>query len=158
HPDRQIRIWRKIDTCECLAGFPLTVRGMKTPVGTIESLVSPYGLVSHVARLSIADGEPRFPGVTASVGALGAVLDMQAGFGPPCVGMGNIDGAGGDLDRERAAFLAVAESLERYSSCAWRPERTIWATADELGDEAIDLAAWPACSDKELADPACHLV
>lgn len=131
---------------------------MNSPAGMIESLVSPYGLVSHVARLSIADGEPRFPVVTASVGSLDAVLDMQAGFGPHDVGMGNIDGAGGDLDPERAAFLAVAETLERYSSCAWRPERTIWATADELGDEAIDLAAWPSCSDQELADPACALV
>jgi ribosomal protein S12 methylthiotransferase accessory factor len=69
--------------------------------------------------------------------------------------MGNIDGAGGDLDPERAAFLAVAESLERYSSCAWRPERMIWASATELG---ADLACWPSCSAAELEDPACTLV
>jgi ribosomal protein S12 methylthiotransferase accessory factor len=123
----------------------------------MESLVSPYGLVGQVARLAVSDGELRFPVVTASVGDLGEVLDAQVGFAHDA-GMGNIDGAGGDIDPQRAAFLAIAESLERYSSCAWRPDRMIWATARELGDDAVDLAQWPACSERELADPACTLL
>jgi len=131
---------------------------MAAATGTLENLVSAYGLVAQVSRLSIADGEPRLPIVTASVGRLDPVLDMQVSQEAHDVGMGNLDGAGGDVDAERAAFLAVAESLERYSSCAWRPERMIWASADELGDAAIDLGAWPACSARELADPACSLV
>ncbi|GIG60001.1 hypothetical protein Lfu02_43730 [Longispora fulva] len=124
-------------------------------VGGLESLVSPYGLVGQVARLSIADGEPRFPVVSGSVGNLGAVLDMQVGLAAHDPGMGNIDGAGGDLDPERAAFLAIAESLERYSSCAWRPERMVWASAHDLG---VDLSRWPACSPAELADPDSTLL
>lgn len=131
---------------------------MAEMVGGLETLVSPYGLVSGVARLSAAEGEPRFPVVSGSVGHLGAVLDMQVGFGAHDSSMGNIDGAGGDIDPERAAFLAIAESLERYSSCAWRPERMIWASARELGSAAIDLSSWPACSPTEIADPRASLL
>jgi ribosomal protein S12 methylthiotransferase accessory factor len=137
---------------------------------SIESLVSPYGLVASVARLPSMAGDPALPTCSGSVGNLGYVLDGQrgrAGWGAvqgtsdqwshdPT--MGNIDGAGGDLDPRRAAFLAVAESLERYSSCAFRSDRVIWATARELGDDAVDLSSWPACSSAELADPACTLL
>src|SRR5437667_6156325 len=104
--------------------------------GGLECLASPYGLVSHVARLPTVEGDARFAVYSASVGNLGFVLDGQTAAGwahDPA--MGNIDGAGGDAEPQRAAFLAVAESLERYSSCAWRPDRVIWATARELGDE-----------------------
>jgi ribosomal protein S12 methylthiotransferase accessory factor len=34
----------------------------------------------------------------------------------------------------------------------------IWATAEELGDEAIPADQWPHCSAAELADPRCSLV
>lgn len=126
--------------------------------GGIEGLVSPYGLVSHARRLPVSVGDPACAVVTASVGDPGHVLDGQFGWAHDPA-MGNIDGAGSDrADPARAGFLAVAESLERYSSCAWRPERMIWATARELGDDAVDLATWPACSAAEFADPANTLV
>jgi ribosomal protein S12 methylthiotransferase accessory factor len=126
--------------------------------GGIERLVSPYGLVSHARRLPISAGDPACAVVTASVGDPGHVLDGQFGWSHDPA-MGNIDGAGSDpTDPARAGFLAVAESLERYSSCAWRAERMIWATARELGGDAVDLSAWPACSAAELADPANTLV
>ncbi|MBQ1163044.1 YcaO-like family protein [Streptomyces sp. A73] len=113
-------------------------------------LVSPYGLVSGAARLPGSPGDPDFPIFTASLGDPGHVLtgheDWDLG-----AEHGNFDGAGGDLSPERAALLAVAESLERYSSCARDAGRTRWATAAELGDEAVPLDAWPKLSAAELA-------
>ncbi|RCG30557.1 hypothetical protein DQ384_14730 [Sphaerisporangium album] len=120
-------------------------------------LVSPYGLVSRLTWLPVAEGEPDFPIFTGSLGNPGAVLDAQAAWAHDPAS-GNFDGAGGALDRETAAHLAVAESLERYSSCAWHAEDMIWATAAELGDDAIPPWEWPNCSPAELADPRCGLV
>ncbi|MDP4502353.1 YcaO-like family protein [Nonomuraea turcica] len=123
----------------------------------MSKLVSPYGLVSRLTWLPGAEGEPDFPIYTGALGNPGAALSVQAGWEHD-PSSGNFDGAGGALDRETAAHLAIAESLERYSSCAWNPDRLVWATADELGEDAIPPARWPACSAAELADPRCGLV
>ncbi|MFF5423867.1 MULTISPECIES: YcaO-like family protein [unclassified Streptomyces] len=123
----------------------------------IGQLASPYGLVNRVTRLPVAEGEPDFPIFTASLGNPGEVLREQTGW-EHNPSSGNFDGAGGDLDPERAAHLAVAESLERYSSCARDPEQIIWATAAELGEDAVTSDRWPRCSPAELADPRSGLV
>ncbi|MFI9320427.1 YcaO-like family protein [Kitasatospora aureofaciens] len=119
-------------------------------------LVSPFGLVSRLTWLPVTEGEPDFPIFSGSLGNPGAVLSAQAEWAHD-PSSGNFDGAGGALDRETAAHLAAAESLERYSSCAWDPSDMIWATAAELGDEAIPPWEWPNCSPTELADPRCGL-
>ncbi|GEB58583.1 hypothetical protein GCM10017674_46590 [Streptomyces gardneri] len=123
----------------------------------IGQLASSYGLVNRVTRLPVAEGEPDFPIFTASLGNPGEVLSEQSGW-EHNPSSGNFDGAGGDLDPERAAHLAVAESLERYSSCARDPEQIVWATAAELGEDAITSDRWPRCSPAELADPRSGLV
>ncbi|MBD2760630.1 YcaO-like family protein [Yimella sp. cx-573] len=123
----------------------------------IGRLTSPYGLVSSVSRLPVADGEPDFPIYTSSLGDPGQVLAQHAGWehNPEA---GNFDGAGGDLDPQRAAHVAVAESLERYSSCAFGNDDVIWARANDLGPDAISSDQWPLCSAAELADSRSGLV
>ncbi len=120
-------------------------------------LVSPYGLVSRLTWLPVTEGEPDFPIFSGSLGNPGAVLSAQAEWTHD-PSSGNFDGAGGALDRETAAHLAAAESLERYSSCAWDSADMIWATAAELGDDAMPPWEWPNCSTSELADPRSGLV
>jgi ribosomal protein S12 methylthiotransferase accessory factor len=120
-------------------------------------LVSPYGLVSGTVRLPGSPGDPEFPIFSASLGDPGHVLTGNEGWDLGAE-HGNFDGAGGDLSPERAALLAVAESLERYSSCARDAARCRWATAAELGDEAVPLDAWPTLSDAELAAGGHELV
>lgn len=134
-------------TVNTLAGshVPPSLRRMR-------QLVSPYGLVSRLTWLPVTEGEPDFPTFTASLGNPGAALAVQKGWAHNPAS-GNFDGAGGALNRETAAHLAVAESLERYSSCAWDPDQLVWATADEMGDDAIPPRDWPTCSERELADP-----
>ncbi|MEU5399955.1 YcaO-like family protein [Streptomyces sp. NPDC005963] len=123
----------------------------------IGQLVSPYGLVSRLTWLPVTEGEPDFAVYTGSLGNPGAVFATQTEWKHEA-SSGNFDGAGGALDRETAAHLATAESLERYSSCAWSPEDMIWATAEELGEDAIPPWEWPNLSPTELADPRCGLV
>lgn len=120
-------------------------------------LVSPYGLVSRLTWLPVTEGEPDFPVFSGSLGNPGAVLSAQSEWTHDPTS-GNFDGAGGALDRETAAHLAAAESLERYSSCAWSSKDMIWATAEELGEDAVAPWQWPTLSSGELADSRCGLV
>jgi ribosomal protein S12 methylthiotransferase accessory factor len=119
-------------------------------------LVSPFGLVSRLTWLPVTEGDLRFRIFTGSLGNPGAVLASQSQWEHD-PSSGNFDGAGGALDQETAAHLAIAESLERYSSCAWNADRFTWATAEELGPDAIPPWDWPNCSDTELADPRSGL-
>ncbi len=68
-----------------------------------------------------------------------------------------LTGSATDAVDDRALFLALAEALERYSVCMHREDQCIWATAEELGNEAVDLDLIPRCSPSELADPHCPL-
>lgn len=120
-------------------------------------LVSPFGLVSNLTWLPVADGEPDFAVYSGSLGNPGVALHGHSTWAQDPTS-GNFDGAGGALSHELAAHIAVAESLERYSSCVWHSDELIWATSDELGDDAIAPAQWPTCSPTELADPRSALV
>ncbi|MEU3568944.1 YcaO-like family protein [Kitasatospora sp. NPDC036755] len=119
----------------------------------LDTLVGPYGLVSRTHRLPNQHGDARFPIYTASLGNLAPVVDNVAQSLGGRDARGDMDGAGGAPDPERAARLSVAEALERYSMCVVQPEGVIWATADELGSEALDLTTFPRCSPAELAHP-----
>ena len=68
-----------------------------------------------------------------------------------------LSGSGTALNGEDALFRAIAEGLERY--CATRvPEAdVVWASEKELGTEALSLSAFPACSEREIADGKCPL-
>ncbi|MFI0712209.1 YcaO-like family protein [Streptomyces inhibens] len=69
-----------------------------------------------------------------------------------------LDGAGGGTDPEQARLIGLAEALERYTNSFYQSELVRWATAEELGDEAVDLDVLPRCSPTELADEAAWLI
>lgn len=139
--------------------FEEVPRGTRVPASLAQmgKLVSAHGLVSKLSWLSVTEGESVFPIFSASLGNPGAVLSAHPDWEHD-PSSGNFDGAGGSLDPDIAAHLAVAESLERYSSCAWHQDSMIWASAAELGDDAIPPTAWPNLSPAEYADPRCGLV
>jgi ribosomal protein S12 methylthiotransferase accessory factor len=68
---------------------------------------------------------------------------------------GTPQGIGAGLDIAEARVPALAEGLERYSSGAFRSDQFVVASADDLGDEALDLDCLPRCSAIELAHPKC---
>ncbi|MBT2454179.1 YcaO-like family protein [Streptomyces sp. ISL-86] len=119
----------------------------------IDALVGPYGVVERTHRLPNHAGDPRFPIYSASLGDIGQVAPNVAESTHGRNARGEMDGAGGAVDPERAARLSVAEALERYATSIVQPDSVIWATGEELGDDAIDLHTLPRCSPAELAHP-----
>ncbi|MHC3394132.1 YcaO-like family protein [Streptomyces lavendulocolor] len=119
----------------------------------LDAIVGPYGLVERTHRLPNHPGDPRFPIFSASLGDLAQVVDNIAESTRGRSVRGEMDGAGGAVDPERAARLSVAEALERYATSVVQPDSVIWATAEELGDEALDLTTLPRCSPAELSHP-----
>jgi ribosomal protein S12 methylthiotransferase accessory factor len=66
--------------------------------------------------------------------------------------------AGGvGLSAEEALVPALAEGLERYSSGLCRDEQFVYASADELGRDALDFDGIPRCSKRELSHLRCPL-
>lgn len=88
-------------------------------------------------------GEPDYPIFSASLGNLNNVsLFKNRNNGRPI----ELTGAGGDVKEEQAQIKAIAETIERYCSCVYTEEQSILATANDLGEEAIDLDSIPRVS------------
>jgi ribosomal protein S12 methylthiotransferase accessory factor len=125
-----------------------------TTTARLQDLVSPLGgLISHVMQLPVEPSSPPLAVFSADLGDVSTVLPYLCG--PEC--LGSLDGTGTAVDAERAGIVAVAEALERYANCVYDERQFRWATADELGAEALDLDSLPRCSPTELADPHCAI-
>ena len=123
----------------------------------LESLVQPLGgLMSQAAPLRALSGEPSFPTYGSFLGDLNPVLSPYSRLIESDVN--GYNGAGGAIEPELARIRAIAEGLERYSTCVFDERQFIWATGAELGHEALDLDTVPRCSETELAHPRCPLV
>ena len=132
-----------------------------TPISTslpLLDLVQPLGgLISGHIQLLNAPGEPRFPTTIARLGDVSQVLPGLAKTPAPGMAKTNLDGAGGGLEPEEGVVRATAEALERYSCCVYDDRQFLWATANELGAEALDLNTVARCSSAELQNPRCPL-
>ena len=117
------------------------------------------GVFSSLTEQTSTFGEPRFVTSLAHSGDLSRLRDISAKIG------GNFEqrrisliGSGVDLETASTVVPALAEGLERYATTMYRKQQFVWATADELGENALDLDTIPRCSEAELADPKCPLV
>ncbi|CCF12861.1 ycaO-like family protein [Brevibacillus laterosporus GI-9] len=125
----------------------------------LEKLVQPMvGLISRVDHLPISPGEPEFPIHLSSLGDISHSLTQIKRATQGRYISGGMDGAGGSTDVAESRIRSMAEGLERYSSCTYDERQFIWATADELGDDALDLRKVPVCSDAELRHPKCGVI
>jgi ribosomal protein S12 methylthiotransferase accessory factor len=122
----------------------------------LAELVSPFGLISEVRRLQSPPGEPGMPVFAAALGNLDLALsDRRPAPVPPPVAM---TGTGSSVEQAEARWLSLAECLERYSACVHTSEQFIWATAAELGSDALDLDICPRVSQAEAASPYCRAI
>lgn len=124
-------------------------------LAALDALVSPEGgLIGRVTRIS-AEGD----GISVYSAAMGELEHTQANIRSTTGRQSGIElsGGGGSLNPFLARAISIAEALERYSSCVL-PGDLIWATANDLGDRAVDLDVLPQCSAAELAHPACPAV
>lgn len=111
------------------------------------------GLFSAAPIRKSGDDGPRIFVRTAELGNVGAVQPE-----PGKRGHTTIRASGSGLDAESALIPALAEGLERYSLATFSSAQFIWATANELGKDALDLDTLPRCSPTELAHSRVPLV
>ena len=109
------------------------------------SLVSPYGLVSQVYPLHANEADPPFH---VHLGRTGhSIHEGQITFEGD---IGNTDGAGSGSDSTTAEFIAVMESLERYSSAMWDARSFLLESENNLQERFVSPNQFPRCSTAEL--------
>ena len=126
-------------------------------------LQSEGGLFASTFRHEAQGPEPKFTTRMVQVGDI-----SQVGNHDKCCGHGDlrrvpaqpptVSGAGVGVEDNEAFFLALTEALERYCACVFDRERFTFATAAELGEDALDLHTIPRCSAQELSHPLCPVV
>jgi len=68
-----------------------------------------------------------------------------------------MSGTGTATGRADAVLRGTCEALERFCSTVFCEEEIVWASADELGRNAVDLESFPKCSRNEYNNPKCPL-
>lgn len=119
----------------------------------LDHLTGQYGVIHGVSQLPNHAGEPGFPIYVAQLGDLNSLAENIRESTGGVSTRGTIDGAGGALNSEKASRLCLAEAIERYASCFVADDQIIWATAEELGAEGVDLTRFPECSPDEISNP-----
>jgi ribosomal protein S12 methylthiotransferase accessory factor len=126
--------------------------------GNIEAIMQPIGgLFNGERKLRTGCDEPR---LTVRVSQLGDISQVWAhGGNSPARRHSpvSVDGIGTDLADEQTLLPSLAEGLERYCTSIFCSEQFVVASAEELGNSALDLSTIPVCSRKELAHPRCPL-
>jgi ribosomal protein S12 methylthiotransferase accessory factor len=120
-------------------------------------LAQPIGGVFRPSiRVRPLTGEPKFFIRLADVGKCGSMPSRPATARVerprPVISVGT------SVGEDDAMFLAHAEGLERYATCAVHDGQFVVASANELGSQALDLESIPRCSAEELRHPKCRLV
>jgi ribosomal protein S12 methylthiotransferase accessory factor len=102
------------------------------------------------------------PGLTTRFAEIGDTRqpapERKTEAGPAARARKLISSGGTSVNDDEARFLALAEGLERYCTSILSQDQILWGSANELGQDALDLDKIPQCSDTELADPKCQLV
>ncbi|AND17570.1 YcaO-like family protein [Rathayibacter tritici] len=118
----------------------------------VNSLVSDEGGLINAVQQITSNKDP-FAIFTATLGALER-LQKNIRVAPGSKAGIELAGSGGGTNRQLARAIAIVEAVERYSSCV-PPTDLHWASAAELGREAVDIGSLPRCSATELADSRC---
>jgi ribosomal protein S12 methylthiotransferase accessory factor len=125
----------------------------------IRSLLQPVGGLFYKATYFRTEcDELQIPIVTVQSGDISEIWPHLRNMNRATASQGMISGAGTGADDNHSLIPALVEGLERYSACTYTPDQFIWATAEELGDRALDLDKIPRCSELELAHSRCPLV
>jgi ribosomal protein S12 methylthiotransferase accessory factor len=124
----------------------------------LRSLCQPLGGLLRFGSQHLAYGdEPRLTTQIVRLGDLGRICpnvkrDSSANVPAP------ITASGAGLTTDDCLIASLGEGLERYCACLYTADQVIWASANELGRDALDLDTVPRCSARELAHPRCPLV
>jgi ribosomal protein S12 methylthiotransferase accessory factor len=113
-----------------------------------DPLVSPFGVVGDVrrARTSWSTGGISFCMANAGMSVPGRGISARDLLARCLLALGaglSLDGA------DHARLVAIAEAVERYAGQELFGEEMISASANELGESAIDVNRIPRCSERE---------
>ena len=124
----------------------------------LKKLLQPYSLGGLFGSMRMQYSVPEVsPGVvhcSPDLGNVAAVWPNPEWYGNAL----KVNAGGSGLCTGDALLPALVEGLERYSAGICRETQLIEASAEELGEEAIDLDSIPRCSQRELAHPKCPLI
>lgn len=135
-----------------IAGFgvPLTILRDE-----IASVVQPFG--GLLAGVPVSQGSPGLPKVAHRSALLGNVAAVWPELTERGYSRVKLHAGGSGLNDDDALIPAIAEGLERYSMGCVRDRQLIVASAEELGNKALDLNSIPKCSETELENSKCPL-
>lgn len=116
------------------------------------------GLFAGEQNFRSSSDEPR---LITKVVDLGDVSELQSDV-PPVLQVQrsrtSMQGTGVGLDDGDSFLPAAAEGLERYCTSVFSDAQFTRASANELGESALDLDSVPRCSKFELSNSRCPLV
>ena len=117
----------------------------------------PGGLVSEVVSMHSAADDPTYIVSTALTGDLREAWSQASLPLRMSHGIVSLNGSGTGLSESEAFVPAIAESVERYCTTLFNPEQFTIASAEAMGDQALDLGTIPRCSEAELSHHDCPL-
>lgn len=121
---------------------------------SLDELVQPrFGLLRESATAVTDADEPNMTAFTVSAGDMAALAKNWTPRTSPI----RVRGTGAAPDRSSCRLPALAEALERYSAARYHAVESVMASANELGQDALDLDTIPHCSAKELRHPKAPL-
>jgi len=135
--------------------LPLSERYLRNKYKLTRILSPQGGLLSGVVRMGGEATSTDFHIATTHLGNLSEIFPHLITPDGNDASKYVIGGTGADLNPELAWIRAVMEGAERYACMASFNDEFIVASANELGNEALDLDTVPRCSEKEYMDPKC---
>ncbi|MFV8906622.1 YcaO-like family protein [Serratia fonticola] len=112
------------------------------------------GIVGRFSQIETRElGVPSYYGMFANLGDLSLSYPWIRRNDGSNIGTDVVGGAGSGSDPYTGCVRAVAEAAERYATSVFVPDEVCIATAQELGNEAIDYRRFPKCSAQEYANP-----
>ena len=100
------------------------------------------GVVSHVSSIPV---DPAGAALSVRVAHVGRGLHPDALDGA-------LDGIGVGADAQTAESAAVSNGLRNYASAAWDPSDFRWASAEDLGQDALDVEDLPRAQPLDVRD------
>jgi ribosomal protein S12 methylthiotransferase accessory factor len=114
-------------------------------------LAQPFAGVTGMPRISPSPeiNQPQLDVSTSLVSDISALVPELRSWDGRAYGESGMMGACADEEASVAAMKSIAEAAERYAMTLIRNDEYRVASADELGDEALDWRLFPRCTDEE---------
>ena len=129
-------------SAQVLQAVPRTDLGVS--LGRLQTLVSPYtGLIQKTGQFMRAPDDSGLVKVGLRLAEVSRFVGFEVDFRP----------GGSAADADVALAAALGEAVERYSACYVPEDAFVLASADELGDEAVEPGRFALFRDDQYSEP-----